>query len=78
MIFLVDYPKKPLTKAVFCGIVYNVATYKYTKTNKQNMQPKYLATDAIKSEFSLVYYYLAAGIMIATAVFIFVPRLTLS
>ncbi len=42
------------------------------------MQPKYLATDAIKSEFSLVYYYLAAGIMIASAVFIFVPRLTLS
>jgi hypothetical protein len=36
-----------------------------------------MVSDAIKSEYSLVYYYLAAGIMIATAVFIFVPRLTL-
>lgn len=41
------------------------------------MQHKYMATDAVKSEYSLVYYYLAAGIAIATAVFIFVPRLTL-
>ncbi len=41
------------------------------------MQQKYMATDAAKSEFSLVYYYLATGIAIALAVFIFVPRLTL-
>ncbi len=41
------------------------------------MQHKYLAPDAVKSEFSFVYFYLAAGIAIATAVFIFVPRLTL-
>ncbi len=41
------------------------------------MQQKYMATDAVKSEFSLVYYYLAAGIIIATAVFIFVPRISL-
>lgn len=41
------------------------------------MQHKYMATDAVKSEFSLVYFYLAAGIAIATAVFIFVPQLAL-
>jgi hypothetical protein len=64
----------PLTKALFCGIVYNVATYK-KQTNKQhNMQHKHMATDAVKSEFFSVYFYLAAGIMLATAVFVFVPR----
>ncbi len=41
------------------------------------MQHKYMATDAVKSEFSLVYYYLATGVAIALAVFIFVPRLAI-
>ena len=41
------------------------------------MQHKHMAADAVKSEFSFVYYYLAAGIAIATAVFVFVPRISL-
>lgn len=66
-----------LTKGLFYGIVYNVATNKYTKNINKHMQQTHRATDAIKSEFSLVYYYLAAGIIIATAVFVFVPRISI-
>lgn len=31
-----------------------------------------------KSEFSLVYYYLLAGVALLTAVFLFLPRISIS
>jgi len=40
------------------------------------MQQKHMASDASQSDFSLVYYYLVAGISIAAAVFVFVPRVS--
>jgi len=40
------------------------------------MENKQWVSDAQKSEFSLVYMYLVAGIALAVAVFLFIPRIS--
>lgn len=40
------------------------------------MQHKKWALDASKSNYSLVYYYLIAGIALVVAVFLFLPRIS--
>jgi len=41
------------------------------------MQDKTSEAHASQSDFSLVYFYLTAGIAIAIAVFLFVPRVSI-
>ncbi len=41
------------------------------------MQNQFRASDAQKSEYSLVYYYLLAGIALVVAVFLFLPRIAM-
>lgn len=41
------------------------------------MQTQNWAADASKSEYSLVYYYLLAGVALVVAVFLFLPRISM-
>ena len=41
------------------------------------MQDKQMASGAKQSEYSLVYFYLVAGIALVVAVFLFVPRVSI-
>ncbi|PIR77512.1 MAG: hypothetical protein COU30_02015 [Candidatus Magasanikbacteria bacterium CG10_big_fil_rev_8_21_14_0_10_38_6] len=49
-----------------------------TKINTKRMQKHTWSSDTTKSEYSLVYYYLLAGIALVVAVFLFLPRVSMS